>query len=74
MKWYENMYLSANLSPYEQQRVAKGWLRNPVRIAIGKTGISSEHVQQHVLVLPNYSTKVRVSNMIISFLFISREK
>jgi len=40
------------------ERVAKGWLRNPVRIAIGKTGISSEHVQQHVLVLPNYSTKV----------------
>jgi len=40
------------------ERAAKGWLRNPVRIAVGRTGTSSEHVDQHVLVLPSYDAKL----------------
>ena len=40
------------------ERAAKGWLNNPIRIAIGRTGSSSEHVDQHVLVLPSYHAKV----------------
>jgi len=39
------------------ERVAKGWLRDPVRIAVGRTGSSSEHVTQHVLVLPSREAK-----------------
>ena len=39
------------------ERVAKQWLSNPVRIAVGRTGMSSEHVSQHVLVLPSYNAK-----------------
>ena len=39
------------------EKVAKQWLSNPVRIAVGRTGISSEHVSQHVLVLPSYHAK-----------------
>ena len=40
------------------ERAAKGWLHNPIRIAVGRTGSSSEHVDQHVLVLPSYDAKV----------------
>eukprot|EP00804_Cyclotella_cryptica_P008392 CCRYP_003913-RA/>CCRYP_003913-RA protein AED:0.14 eAED:0.14 QI:626/1/0.75/1/1/1/4/0/674 len=39
------------------ERVARGWLKNPVRIAIGRTGSSSEHVDQHVMVLPSAEAK-----------------
>ena len=39
------------------EKVAKQWLSNPVRIAVGRTGMSSEHVSQHVLVLPSYNAK-----------------
>ena len=39
------------------EKVAKQWLVNPVRIAVGRTGLSSEHVSQHVLVLPSYQAK-----------------
>ena len=40
------------------ERAAKGWLQNPVRIAIGRTGSSSEYVDQHVLVLPSHNSKL----------------
>lgn len=39
------------------EKVAKQWLSNPVRIAVGRTGMSSEHVSQHLLVLPSYNAK-----------------
>ncbi|KAL9178639.1 hypothetical protein ACHAXT_001977 [Thalassiosira profunda] len=39
------------------ERVARGWLRDPVRIAIGRTGASSEHVDSHVMVLPGRNAK-----------------
>ncbi|KAL7544287.1 hypothetical protein ACHAWF_007671 [Thalassiosira exigua] len=41
------------------ERVARGWLRDPVRIAIGRTGASSEHVDSHVMVLPSRDAKVQ---------------
>jgi len=41
------------------ERVARSWLRNPVRIAVGRTGASSEHVDSHVMVLPSHSAKVQ---------------
>ena len=31
----------------------------PVRIAVGRTGASSEHVDQHVMVLPSHDAKIR---------------
>jgi len=40
------------------ERAARGWLRYPIRIAVGRTGSSSEHVDQHVLVLPSHEAKV----------------
>jgi len=40
------------------ERAAQGWLRNPIRIAVGRTGSSSEHVDQHILVLPSHEAKV----------------
>lgn len=40
------------------ERAAKGWLQNPIRIAVGRTGSSSEHVDQYVLVLPSYEAKI----------------
>lgn len=39
------------------ERAAKGWLRHPVRIAVGRTGFSSEHVDQHIMVLPSDEAK-----------------
>jgi len=39
------------------EQVTKKWLQNPVRISVGKTGEASEHVQQHVMVLPSYDAK-----------------
>ena len=40
------------------ERAARGWLRNPIRIAVGKTGSSSEHVDQHIIVLPSHDSKL----------------
>jgi Superfamily II DNA and RNA helicases len=40
------------------ERAARGWLRNPVRIAVGKTGSSSEHVNQQIMVLPSNEAKL----------------
>jgi len=40
------------------EKVAESWLRDPVRIAIGRTGISSLHVTQHIISLPSPSTKL----------------
>lgn len=37
---------------------ARKWLHRPVRIAIGRTGTSSEHVQQHVMYFKQYEDKV----------------
>ena len=39
------------------EKVAKQWLSDPVRIAVGRTGMSSEHVAQHILVLPSHQAK-----------------
>ncbi|KAL7539455.1 hypothetical protein ACHAXR_009301 [Thalassiosira sp. AJA248-18] len=41
------------------EKVARSWLRNPVRIAVGRTGSSSEHVDSHVMVLPSRDAKVQ---------------
>mmetsp|Transcript_11890 Transcript_11890/g.22262 ORF Transcript_11890/g.22262 Transcript_11890/m.22262 type:complete len:690 (-) Transcript_11890:8114-10183(-) len=40
------------------ERAARGWLRNPVRIAVGRTGSSSEHVDQQIMVLPSNEAKL----------------
>merc|ERR1711862_379010 len=50
------------------ERVARNWLRNPVRIAVGRTGSSSEHVDSHVMVLPNYTAKCQWLREILSVL------
>ena len=36
----------------------RGWLQNPIRIAVGETGSSSEHVDQHIIVLPSHDSKL----------------
>jgi len=40
------------------ERAARGWLQNPIRIAVGRTGSSSEHVDQHIIVLPSHDSKL----------------
>jgi ATP-dependent RNA helicase DDX42 len=40
------------------ERAARGWLRNPIRIAVGRTGSSSEHVDQQIMVLPSNEAKL----------------
>lgn len=52
----QSLMLSATMGQ-KVERVARQWLHNPIRIAIGRTGKSSEHVQQHVMVLPSYEKK-----------------
>lgn len=53
----QTLMLSATMGR-KVERVAQGWLSDSfVRIAIGRTGESSEHVQQHVMVLPSYNDK-----------------
>jgi len=52
----QSMLISATMGRKVEQ-VTKKWLQNPVRISVGKTGEASEHVQQHVMVLPSYDAK-----------------
>lgn len=54
----QTMMLSATLNR-RVERVAREWLRlkQLVRIAVGATGEASEHVEQHVMVLPNDNAK-----------------
>ena len=53
----QTLLLSATLGRRVEQ-VAKEWLQpDYIRIAVGKSGESSEHVEQHVMVLPNAEAK-----------------
>eukprot|EP00977_Amphora_coffeiformis_P011411 scaffold2765_cov165-Amphora_coffeaeformis.AAC.5 len=53
----QTMLLSATLNR-RVEKVAQEWLRKDyVRIAVGQSGKSSEHVDQHVMVLPNTEAK-----------------
>ena len=53
----QTMLLSATLNR-RVEKVAQEWLRKDyVRIAVGQSGKSSEHVDQHVIVLPNVEAK-----------------
>ena len=51
----QSLMFSATMGKVE--RLARTWLRDPFRIAIGRTGTSSEHVEQHVMVLPSDEKK-----------------
>jgi ATP-dependent RNA helicase DDX42 len=51
------LLLSATMGN-KMEKVASQWLSpRPVRISVGRTGQSSEHVRQHVVVLPHESAK-----------------
>ena len=51
------LLLSATMGN-KMEKVASQWLSpRPVRISVGRTGQSSEHVQQHVVVLPHEPAK-----------------
>lgn len=39
------------------ERHCQDWMHTPTRISVGRSGISSEHVQQHVLCLPSVEAK-----------------
>lgn len=53
----QSLLLSATMSR-RVELVAKEWLRSDyVRISVGRSGQSSEHVLQHVMVLPNAEAK-----------------
>ncbi|KAI2510732.1 DEAD box helicase-like protein [Fragilaria crotonensis] len=52
----QSLLLSATLGR-KIELVARQWLKNPIRIAIGQTGRASDHVQQHVMILPNVEAK-----------------
>mmetsp|Transcript_7682 Transcript_7682/g.11034 ORF Transcript_7682/g.11034 Transcript_7682/m.11034 type:complete len:301 (+) Transcript_7682:2-904(+) len=52
----QSLLLSATMGR-KVERLANQWLNQPVRIAVGRTGEASEHVQQHVMVLPSFHAK-----------------
>jgi ATP-dependent RNA helicase DDX42 len=52
----QTLMLSATMGR-KMEKVAQDWLANPVRISVGRTGQASEHVEQHVMVLPTVEKK-----------------
>ena len=52
----QTLMLSATMGRKVEQ-VTNKWLTHPVRISVGRTGEASEHVRQHVMVLPSYDAK-----------------
>ena len=52
----QSLLLSATMGRKVEQVINK-WLKTPVRISVGRTGEASEHVTQHVMVLPSYNAK-----------------
>jgi len=52
----QTLLLSATLGT-KIEKVARQWLTDPIRIAVGETGRASDHVEQHVMVLPNFEAK-----------------
>ena len=39
------------------ERHCQQWMHNPTRVSVGRSGISSEHVEQHVMLLPSIQAK-----------------
>jgi ATP-dependent RNA helicase DDX42 len=39
------------------ERHCQQWMNQPTRVSVGRSGISSEHVQQHVMLLPSTQAK-----------------
>lgn len=52
----QSLLTSATLN-HKLERLCREWMNNPVRISVGRTGRSSEHVEQHVMCLPNPQAK-----------------
>ena len=52
----QSLLLSATLGR-KIEAVARQWLKDPIRIAIVQTSRASDHVCQHVMVLPNVQAK-----------------
>eukprot|EP00934_Nitzschia_sp_Nitz4_P001418 Nitzschia sp. Nitz4//scaffold17_size182527//2166//4106//NITZ4_001824-RA/size182527-processed-gene-0.35-mRNA-1//-1//CDS//3329539250//1418//frame0 len=40
------------------EKYCQEWMHMPTRIGVGRSGVSSEHVEQHVLSLPNDESKI----------------
>ena len=53
----QTLLLSATMGRKVEQAAKEWLLPDAVRISVGRTGQSSQHVQQHVMVLPNDSAK-----------------
>jgi ATP-dependent RNA helicase DDX42 len=69
----QTVMLSATLGR-QVEGVAKQWLSaSYIRIAVGTTGETSKHVQQHVMVLPDYKAKQQfMLDMLATFTNIGR--
>jgi ATP-dependent RNA helicase DDX42 len=52
----QSLLTSATLHPKLEQH-CREWMNSPSRISIGRTGRSSEHVEQHVMCLPTLEAK-----------------
>lgn len=52
----QSLLTSATLNQ-KLERLCREWMDDPIRISVGRTGRSSEHVEQHVLCLPNQQAK-----------------
>jgi ATP-dependent RNA helicase DDX42 len=52
----QSLLTSATLNQ-RLERHCREWMNAPTRISIGRTGRSSEHVEQHVICLPNQQAK-----------------
>ena len=52
----QSLLLSATIGR-KVEKVVQQWLTNPVRVSVGRTGQASNHVQQHVMVLPSFDAK-----------------
>lgn len=52
----QSLLTSATLNE-RLERHCRDWMQTPTRISVGRSGISSEHVQQHVLCLPSVEAK-----------------
>ncbi|CAJ1948361.1 unnamed protein product [Cylindrotheca closterium] len=52
----QSLLTSATLTK-KLERMCREWMDDPIRISVGRTGQSSEHVEQHVMCLPDAQAK-----------------
>ena len=68
----QSLLTSATLH-HKLERYCQSWMHDPVRISVGRTGRSSEHVAQHVICLPTpHSKDVFLQESLPTFLEVGR--